>query len=717
MPRKSLPVAFGFAALLGAAACSAGHSQSASGVSDDGGADASMPFQADSPQVYVAKVKNLLVGQPPTDAEVKAVASDPTQLAALIAQWQQQPEYQTKMQRFFELALQQTQVSLTDFADQAYPKQLDANQDTGAELLENLQESFARTANYLAQNDQPMTGVVTSHQVMMTTALKELYSFLDVWEVSDTTNSPSNVKVTDLWKQANPNVSITVGASAGPISITETLDPSSPNYMHWYYPDLAMADSGESGCGQDPVVFSSKGASGSQGSASAMTLHWLLLGSLDGHTGTGGAKCQQYGGTAKDTQFQSSDFSDWQLVTIRQPMQGEATTLFYDLPTLRGLNTLVLQQPRAGFFSTPAFFANWMTNTSNTMRVTLNQALIVALGSSIDGTDQTLPPSTPGLDTTHANQAACYTCHRLLDPSRSILASAWSWNYHQQQDTAYSSQPGLFAFRGVVNQNIHTIDDFASTLANHPYFASAWVQKLCYYANSSPCVSTEALNPATGQYYTQTDPVFAQIVKDFQGSNYNWNALVKELLSSPIITNASPTLTSQVNGEIVAVSRRDHLCAAINARLGFTDVCGLSATTTKQYSNTIIPQVAGGLPSDGYGRGSVAPVLPNQPTLFFRAGTENICETLAQQTIDVPTKMQQSGVKTWSSSQADSAITDFVGIVMGLVPSDPRYAQAQTILTTHFNQAKSQSGVTPTAALQSTFVAACLAPSAVSIGM
>jgi hypothetical protein len=229
------------------------------------------------------------------------------------------------------------------------------------------------------------------------------------------------------------------------------------------------------------------------------------------------------------------------------------------------------------------------------------------------------------------------------------------------------------------------------------------VQKLCYYANSSPCVAT--------------DPVFTQIVKDFQGSNYNWNKLVVELLSSPIVTNASSTLTSQTNGEIVAVSRRDHLCAAINERLGFTDVCGLSATTSRQYAGTTIPQVAAGLPGDGYGRGSVAPVLPNDPTLFFRAGTENICEALAALTIDAPKNGAQSGTKAWSSSDPTSAISDFVGIVMGLVPSDTRYTQAQQILTDHFNQAKGQSGITPTAALQSTFVAACLAPSAVSIGM
>jgi hypothetical protein len=208
-----------------------------------------------------------------------------------------------------------------------------------------------------------------------------------------------------------------------------------------------------------------------------------------------------------------------------------------------------------------------------------------------------------------------------------------------------------------------------------------------------------------------------QVVKDFQGSNYNWNALVKELLASPITTNASQTATVQQNGEIVAVSRRDHLCAAINARLGFADVCGLSAMTSRSYENTAVPQIAGGLPSDAYGRGAVAPVLPNQPSLFFRAGTENICEAIAAETIDVPTAKQTAGVTQWTSNQYGAAISDFVSIVMGLAPSDPRAAQAEKILTAHFQQALAVSGTSSTAALQSTFVAACLAPSAVSIGM
>lgn len=697
MSLKTFPITFPVVSTLAAAvafgsAAAACSSSSSSHASTPPAVDAAapIPFQADSPYVYVAKVKNILVGLPPTDAEIQQVVADPSQLATLIAGWQQQPEYATKMLRFFELAFQQTQITAADFADQAYPRQIAANQNFQGLLLQNAQESFARTMLALTQQNQPLTQAVTTHQLMMTTAMKEMYAYLDVWEVDDNSNN------TDYWKQANPNVSFTIEGSQGPIPITETLDPTSPNYMHWYDPDVgSKADSTISGCNTDPIVFSGQQATSS-------TLHYLLYGTIPGWTGTGGVKCTQYGGSAQSAQLTTADFNDWTMVTLRPPASGEATTTFFDLPTLRSATELVLRIPRTGFFSTPAFAANWQTNTSNMMRVTTNQTLIVALGSSIDGTDMTIPPSTPGLDTTHANQAACYTCHRLLDPTRSILAANWSWNYHLQLDPTYSTQPGLFAFRGVI-QPVSTIDDFASVVATHPYFPSAWVQKLCYYANSSPCDTS--------------DPVFTQIVKDFQASGFNWNSLVKELLSSPIITNASETATAQQNGEIVAVSRRDHLCAAINARLGFTDVCGLSAMTSKTYANSTVPQVAGGLPSDAYGRGATAPVLPNQPSLFFRAGTENICVALAAETIDVPTSKQIAGVQQWTSAQYASAITDFVSIIMGLTSSDPRYAQALSILNAHYQSALKQPGMTPTDALQSTFVAACLAPSAVSIGM
>jgi hypothetical protein len=684
-------------ALASAVAChsgGSGDSGSSQGgpTGDDGGtppAEAGLPFQADTPAIYVAKVKDVLVGLPPTDAEVQAVQNDPTQLAGLIDEWMQLPQYTQKMLRFFELAFQQTQITYTDFADQAYPRQIDINSTTIPLLVQNAQEMFARTMLQIVASGKPFTQATTTTQFMMTTGMKELYAFLDAYQVDD-----ADV-VTDRFKSANPKLVITAEASQGPIPLADSVNPQSPNFMHWYNPVVGTIDSTLQGCNQDPIAYP----------ASAMTLHWLLLGGLDAYASTvsGAPRCTQSGGSATAPQLQASDYADWQMVNIRAPKQGETPTQFWNIPSLRTATELVLQIPRVGFFSTPAFFANWQTNNSNTMRVTMNQTFIVALGSMVDGTDLTTPPGTPGLDTAHATEAACYGCHKVLDPSRSILAATYSWNYHEQTDAGWTGQPGMFAFRDVVKP-VTNVADLGSVLASHPYFAPAWVQKLCYYVNSAPC--------------DPNDPLFQQIVSDFSGSSYAWSSLVKELLSSPIVTNATQTRTAQTNGEVVAVARRDHLCASLNARLGFTDVCGLAALYGKgTASSQTIPQIVSGLPSDGYGRGSVAPVLPNQPTLFYRAATENICEAASQQVIDVPSSKQMPGVKQWSSSQPDAAIGDFVSIVMGLTSSDPRAAQATTLLKQHFQSAMAEQGIRPTQALQSTFIAACIAPSAVSIGM
>jgi hypothetical protein len=655
-------------------------------ASTDATADAT-PFVAVTPATYVAKVKNVLVGLPPTDDEVKAVAADPSQLRTLIVSWMKLPGYGAKMRRFFELAFQQTQVSAVDFSDQTFPKQIGINTTTTPLLVQNAQQSFARTMLALIDAGRPLSDATTSNQLMMTTALEELYAFLDVWQVGD------DGTVTDLFRKAHPKQAITVEAAQGPIPIAQTLDPASPNFMHWYDPDVATNDMQVAGCAQDPLVYDP---------GSAITLHYLLYGALDGRKNpTGGPNCPPAGGSAAAPQLDvTKDFSDWKMVTLRPPKGPETVTPFYDVPALRAASQLVLTTPRTGFFTTPAFFANWQTNTSNQMRVTMNQTLIVALGAQVDGTELTIPPMTPGLDAAHSTGAACLACHQELDPLRSIFSATFSWNYHAQDDAAFVAQKGVFAFEGVIAK-VASLGDLGATLAGHPRFAEAWAEKLCTYANSAACLAD--------------DPEMKRVVAAFRASGLSWNTLVVELLSSPLVTNAAPTATSAANGEVLAVARRDHLCAALDERLGFADVCGLNAVTRKQAQATIT-QIASGLPSDGYGRGATAPVLPNAPTLFYRAATENICGIVASAVIDVPAAKQTDGVRQWSSAQPDAAIADFVGIVMGLPPSDARAADATTLLESHFSDAMAQ-GATASDALKSTFVAACLAPSAISVGL
>jgi hypothetical protein len=287
-------------------------------------------------------------------------------------------------------------------------------------------------------------------------------------------------------------------------------------------------------------------------------------------------------------------------------------------------------------------------------------------------------------------------CHRTLDPTRSILAATYSWTYHRQDDPAFSGQPGLFAFQGVTKP-VADVYEFATTLATHPRFAPAWVQKLCTYASSSPC--------------DESDPEFIRIVGVFRDSGFAFPTLVREMFSSPLVTFA----TRGTGAQEVAIARRDHLCTALNVRLGFTDLCGLD-TPSKQADLKLIQSIVPGLPSDGYGRGAVAPVLPNDPTLFYRAGLENLCASVAELTIDVPAKKQLAGVKQWTSAESDAALEEFVSLIMALTPGDSRHAPAVTALKRHVAAARS-SGADASSALKSAFIVACLAPSSLGIGI
>jgi hypothetical protein len=696
MGKRSAVALAGIVAMGSAAACFSGGplgQQGASGSSPtqtDGGAV--LPFQADPPDVYVAKAKNILTGLPPTQAEIDQVTANPAALSDLIDDWiagktnpQTAVNYQAKTLVFFELAFQQTQITITDFT-QMIPQSSGLGSSTQTNLLlQNVRESFARTALAMVTSGQPFTDTLTTHSFMMTPPLMELYAFLDSQQATDAEGT------NDALKKANPGVSLTFESSEGPIPLSETIDPTSPNFMHWYDPDITTKGGTGAGCNDDPRVYP----------LTSHGVHLLLYGSLDPfRLGTGNTiQCNGYGGTGVNSQFTTADFSAWKMVTIRQPGDGEATTKFYDVPTLRTLDTLVLSTPRAGFFSTPAFFANWQTNMSNQDRVTMNQTLIVATGMDVDGTDPTKVTSTPGLDTAHATQPACVGCHQTLDPTRSILQATYSYGYGNQDQAALVAQKGQFQFQNVIKP-VSSIDDLANVLVSHPAFASAWAQKLCYYVDSQACVAT--------------DPEFQRIVSDFTSNGYNWNTLVKEIVASPITTNASESVTAAQEGELVAVSRRDHLCAALNDRLGLVDVCDLNALTPKPKTATI-SEIGSGLPSDGYGRGAPIPVLPNAPTLFYRAGVENMCEAISMLVVDGGANAP-AGSKQYASTAPNDAIADFVSNLMALESSDSRASQAQTLLQQHFAAAE-KAGASATDALRSTFVVACLSPSVTGMGM
>src|SRR5690242_10885680 len=82
---------------------------------------------------------------------------------------------------------------------------------------------------------------------------------------------------------------------------------------------------------------------------------------------------QQNPGGPTFSRFEDADWDDWRMIRIRPPEAGEERAIFWDLPGFRINEELLLNTPRVGFMTTPAFLANWPTNLSNLARVTINR--------------------------------------------------------------------------------------------------------------------------------------------------------------------------------------------------------------------------------------------------------------------------------------------------------------------------------------------------------
>jgi len=675
MPRLSVWCALGAALVVG---CNGQFDVGAPGATPQ--APPGPNYQAVPAWVAAGKVKNLLTGLPPTDAEIAAVTADPSALKGLVATWIATPQYTAKLQNFFGNAFQQTQVVSADLLDQLGQNAVGR---VDARLLANLRESFARTAVELVAEGRPFTETMTTQRFMLTPRLMALYAYLDALQVSDAGGS------IDLFARAHPGFKYSLTA-ARVIPLEQSLDPASSDYMVFYAPQLAKAY--DPLCPQDPIVYD--GSKGQQ-SISQGLIQLFLSGptafNLYAPNGTF-HRCAPPAFPPGMAPLTLADSQQWQMVNIRQPQAGESTTPLFALASFRAGADLVLKTPRVGFFTTPSFLAEWNTNNSNQARVTANQTLIVALGRGMSPANASLPPSVAAVDQQHAPTGSdCFACHQSLDPMRQYFRQQYSLYFHPQSSSSESSLPGSFGFRGVSLAGA-TIFDLASQLASHPDFASAWTQKLCTYANSMPCLST--------------DPEFLRISTAFANSNFNFGTLVTELFSSPLVSYLGDSATVEKSGENFPVARRGHLCATLSSRLGLADVCGLDINTKVPKQLLPVQLIATVLPSDQYSRGAEEPVLANDPTLFFRTGMENVCVALAGQLIDAGSSSR------WTSSSPQPAIADFVHLLMGV--GAPRDATPLSILTDHFNAARAGQG--DSTALKSTFTLACLTPSVVGIG-
>jgi hypothetical protein len=689
----------------------------------------STPYDAKTAYEAVRKIKTLLVGLPPTDSDVMTVeAMGAAGLQSLIISWttdsSTQGYFRDKMIFFFRNAFQQTGFTpMDDFKPQLLenggfdfgPLGTGAvGDDAFARLVQNLQDMFAVTTWQLIQDGQPYTQTLTTQKYMMTTGLKSL--FLQIEMPNDQPYS-FGAKNKIAWK---------VDFSGNPIPLTDTLNPSSPNYM--VFDDEPPANT--TGVFYLQPTCRGGTTAGADGGAIAVApytgyaqLFQRLLGYTPRYPFVAQPQCWEH---PSKPYFTTQDLSDWEWVTIQPKTSSDTYIQPYDLPTLRNTTTLKLALPRVGFYTTPSFLALWNTNDSNQHRVTANQTLLAALGESFTSEDQIVPISESGLDSTHAvTGSACYGCHKSLDPLRQFWGNQLDFNDRNDWITvsftgaAPNPKPtttgGTFAF-ATVNSTGMSMLDVGPLLAqvtdgdpNTPLnqFAAATAQKLCFYANSQAC--------------DVTDPEFRRIAFAFQNSTFNFPVLIKELFSSPIVTGApaagdggaSPSATDAgpTGAQSVSIARRAHFCAALSNRLGISDICA-QAVPLPTSAQTATATIASSVSNDAFSRGAESPVTPSDPNLFFRAAIEELCENLAPLVVD-----PSGGNGVYSSSNVTTAIDGMVQKIMGYPPSDAHYAQAITILTNHQASALSSAKNNATNALRSTFVLACESPTSVSIGL
>jgi hypothetical protein len=645
------------------------------------------PYEALPPNVYAAKVKDVLTGMPLTDAEL-AVMANPRELRTLIDMWMASPLYRDRMFDFFKSAFQQTQIAITDLDDMLRLDSANVNRTDQARVLRAVEDSFPRTVFALIDENRPFSEVLTTNRFMLNVPLMVALAYMDSAPRDDNSRSVTN----GYWSMNKfggtkftytqvTNVDPATGVAA-PIPFEQTIDPLSPNFMKFSF---TQPDPMRYMPCPEPVLVT--------GTRAIETVFGAIFGSRDA--------CQ--GAPNAPSLFTEDDWNNWRMVTIRPPKDAsEERTLFWDLPKLRAQNELVLSMPRVGFMTTLAFFANWATNPSNSYRVTTNQTLIVALGRSFDDRTSTVQVSETSVDALHVQPGTvCYGCHSTLDPMRDFFKQSYSLTYFQQLSAANNKRNPIpatatFTVDGSAPVQGAGVTALAQALAGHPLFAVAWTQKLCQLANSSRCQTD--------------DPELQRVAGVFRDSKYDFKTLVRELYSSPLVTYGAKTKTADSEGVVISIARRETLCTRLSNRLAIKDVCNLRGESAlPRATATSTKNLSFGVAGSTYARADEQPVMPHDPNLFFTSGTEKLCGVLAAQLVETATSK-------WKVATKDAAIDEFVSLVMGLPGNDDRTPLFRNVLQQHYTDAIAAKEKAADA-LRSTFVLACSSPLAISAGL
>ncbi len=605
-----------------------------------------------------AKVKYVLTGLPLSDADRSALVDGRSGLEALVPQWLALPEAEKKLQDFFATTLQQKELEEEGFSAWFGESRVQMGRGLQQRIRDDFEESLPRTAMAIVEAGQPLSDLVTTNTFFMNTAMMVTFAHWDARPIDD---------AGDASYRGRDELAEMVFHADRTIPREESLDPTSPNFLHFELPELA-----EKCPDRASVTISRK---------TPLRLYQVLFG-------------RGQGDNCLNVNFEpvvtDADFEDWRLVTIRTPNPGEATDQFFDLVALREKSELILHTPRVGFFTSPAFLGLWLTNDANSHRVNMNQALIVALGQSFDEEDLFLPAFEDALDDEHAVPGTtCYACHSSLDPMRQFYRQSYTVWYGQQLDEVTKAIPAEFVF-GTVQQPGEGVEDLASILADNPDFPEAWAQKLCYAVNSEAC--------------PQDSAEFEAVVEAFVQSGLDFRVLATELLSSPLITGAE--CLEGGTGQLAGISRARHLCSALAARLNMDDACSFNRT---------VRNLIGSVPDDGFSRATVEPVVIRSDDMFVRSAEEKICRELA---------VNRIGGEDFPINEPEVSVLRLVTDLMGFTSSHPRHGDVLQLMTEHFENAMAAAQElgendyrSRRDGLRSAFMVACQSPTVVGMGM
>ncbi len=410
---------------------------------------------------------------------------------------------------------------------------------------------------------------------------------------------------------------------------------------------------------------------------------------------------------------QGSDYNDWRFINFAQNdaeqvipsddtnTAGEANELFNYYRGLSDGDTVTFSIPRVGYFSTLAFQSKYPSNVDNQYRVTVNQALIGGLGKTFSPVDNTPQPNAVHMDDEHAPEnSECYECHISMDPMRNIFRNKMNNEY--RFDSEFSNDLSSFAFFGKTME-MRNLSDFGEAIATHPDFASAWVQKLCIAFNSSRCISR--------------DPEVQRIAQRFQRSDFDFKTLYREIASSPLVTAAEATTTVLTNGYVVNRVRGTSFCQSVGARLRQMQAARGVAVDTFDNGNSIcsndtIEDAIESLGDDITVRGEVDVVNSFTLDTFARQTIDTACYGLG----DIIVRAGSDYISN-SADDIEESFDLITQYLVGLPPSNPRYAQVRQAVKAVYVNSNEQLDFNFGDSMRQAIAFGCTTPDFIGVGL